>query len=169
MNPGGDSVEELLTEHTNAALCWRGLTDQRGDTFGVDRLQCLCKCCTVGGKRIVPNRRIPEFIDDLQQPSAFVIVVYLDVDFCSVMGDALTQGRINQRIFSIGRIVFLHDTPRIQRMVSHRAFSRCRENGGLKDVSPGGCQNWLFVVLVKNTLKGTSSAENRVGLSTSSH
>jgi hypothetical protein len=59
----------------------------------------------------VPNRRIPEFIDDLQQPSAFVIVVYLDVDFCSVTGDALTQDRANQRIFSIDRIVFLHDAP----------------------------------------------------------
>ena len=122
MNPGGDSVEELLTEHTNAALCWQGLTDQRGDTFGVDRLQYLCKCCTVGGKRIVPTRRILEFIDDLQQPSAFVILVYLNVDFCSVTGDALTQGRINQRIFRIGRIVFLHDTPAYREWYSIAPF-----------------------------------------------
>jgi hypothetical protein len=31
MNAGGDQVEELLTEHPNAALCWRDQTDQRGD------------------------------------------------------------------------------------------------------------------------------------------
>ena len=57
-------------------------TNQRHNTFGVDRVQGLGQCGTVSREGIVPNGRIPEFIHHLEQPTASAVFV----DFEAIQG-----------------------------------------------------------------------------------
>lgn len=68
---------------------WR--TDQRCNAFRIDRTQRLGERGGLGREGIIPNGRIAEFIDHLQQPTARAVAVDVDLH-AEITGSSLGCG-----------------------------------------------------------------------------
>ena len=84
----------------NEARCL-GDAYQRVDAVFVDGLQRFVKRFLIGLKWVVPYRRVPILVDNLEQPTAFPVLVNLDLHRLSVTGDRLREWRMLWRLIVI--------------------------------------------------------------------